>query len=219
MWNTGITRVNAFILLNIKTFYIDLSNNKIVTIHPKAFWTSVSNNKTTHTALKYLYLNNNNIIYIKSGTFDPLINLESLYLYSNQLSNIDNTFIVNLNKLKHFSIGNTKLIQLPTKWLPNSLQYLAIAGNTIEYMSIDTFEGAFNLNKIVLSLNNITIEYNTFINLTKLTSIVVYPSDLECTCKYIWYLNTKSNSKVCENSNNKYASIREYLKEECKLPG
>ena len=211
--------MNAFILLNIKTFYIDLSNNKIVTIHPKAFWKSESNNKTTHTELKHLYLNYNYIKYIKSGTFDPLINLENLYLYRNKLSNIDNTFIVNLNKLTHFYISHNELTQLPTKWLPNSLQYLDIEGNAIEYMSIDTFEGAFNLNKIVLSLNNITIEYNTFINLTKLTSIIVYPSDLECTCKYIWYLNTKSNSKVCDNSNNKYASIREYLKEECKLPG
>ena len=211
--------MNAFILLNIKTFAIDLSNNKIVTIHPKAFWRSESNNKTTHTALKYLYLNNNNIKYIKSGTFDPLINLEELYLYINKITNIDNTFIVNLNKLKYFSIGNNELTQLPTKWLPNSLQYLYIEGNAIEYMSIDTFEGAFNLNLICLSPININIEYNTFSNLTKLTYIKVDPDDLECTCKYLWYLNTKSNNKVCENSNNKYASIREYLKEECKLPG
>ena len=86
-------------------------------------------------------------------------------------------------------------------------------------MSIDTFEGAFNLNRIRLSPNNINIEYNTFSNLTKLTYIGVFHNDLICTCKYIWYLNTKSNSKVCENSNNKYASIREYLNEECKLPG
>ena len=212
--------MNAFILLNIKTEYLGLSDNKIVTIHPKAFWTSESNNKTAHTTLKHLNLNDNNIKYIKSGTFDPLINLEELYLYRNQLSNIDSTFIVNVNKLTHFDIESNELTQLPTKWLPNSLQYLGIAINAIEYMSIDTFEGAFNLNTIWLSPHNITIEYNTFSNLTKLTTIELYTSDLEiCTCKYIWYLNTKSNSKVCENSNNKYASIREYLKEECKLPG
>ena len=30
------------------------------------------------------------------------------------------------------------------------------------------------------------------------------------------YLNTKSNSTVCNNSNNTYTSTREYLKEECK---
>ena len=206
--------------MNIETVYLILSNNKIVTIHPKAFWISESNNKTTHTALNRLYLNNNNINYIKSGTFDPLINLDILYVNSNKLSNIDNTFIVNLNELIFFSIGNNKLTQLPTKWLPNSLQYLIINGNAIEYLSIGTFEGAFNLNMIQLSPNNVTIEYNTFSNLTKLTTIEVVPyNSYVCTCKYIWYLNTKSNSKVCDNSNNKYASIREYLKEECKLPG
>ena len=100
--------------------------NKIVTLHPKAFWISESNNKTTHTELKRLALDNNNINYIKSGTFDPLINLEKLYLFNNKLSNIDNTFIVNLNKLVIFSINNNKLTQLPTKWLPNSLQRLGI---------------------------------------------------------------------------------------------
>ena len=212
--------MNAFILLNIKTFDLDLSVNKIVTIHPKAFWISESNNKTTHTELTSLFLYNNKIKYIKSGTFDPLINLEKLYLNSNKLSNLDNRFIVNLNKLVFFRIDNNKLTQLPTKWLPNSLQRLGINGNVIEYMSIDTFEGALNLNMIRLSPNNVNIEYNTFSNLTKLTTIEVATDDLEiCTCKYIWYLNTKSYNKVCDNSNNNYASIREYLKEECKLPG
>ena len=212
--------MNAFILLNIKTFDLDLSINQIVTIHPKAFWTSESNNKTTHTELTSLFLYNNNIKYIKSGTFDPLVNLEKLYLNSNKLINIDNRFIVNLNKLVFFRIDFNELTQLPTKWLPNSLQYLIINGNAIEYLSIGTFEGAFNLNMIRLSPNNVNIEYNTFSNLTKLTTIEVATDDLEiCTCKYIWYLNTKSYNKVCDNSNNNYASIREYLKEECKLPG
>ena len=212
--------MNAFILLNIKTLVLFLNSNKIVTIYPKVFWTSESNNKTTHTELTSLVLYNNNIKYIKSGTFDPLINLDILYLNSNKLSNIDNRFIVNLNKLVFFRIDFNELTQLPTKWLPNSLQYLIINGNAIEYLSIGTFEGAFNLNMIRLSPTNINIEYNTFSNLTKLTYIKVATDDLEiCTCKYIWYLNTKSYSKVCDNSNNKYASIREYLKEECKLPG
>ena len=209
--------MNAFILLNIKTVLLDLSYNKIVTIHPKAFWTSESNNTTTHTKLKRLYLSKNNIKYIKSGTFDPLINLEELYLYANKINYIDNTFIANLYKLIHFNINNNDLTQLPTKWLPNSLQYLYIRGNAIEVLSSKTFEGAPNLNMITLSLTNLNIEYNTFRNLTKLRQLIVDISDLEiCTCKYIWYLNIKSNSRVCKYINNKYASIKEYLKEECK---
>ena len=204
-------------MLNIKTPDIDLSFNIIVTIHPKAFWTSESNNKSTHTELKRLYLEYNNIKYIKSGTFDPLINLEKLYLYRNQFSNIDNALILNLNKLIHFDISYNKLTKLPIKWLPNSLQRLFIEGNAIEYMSIDTFEGAFNLIYIAFSTNNIIIEYNTFSNHTKLNDIRVHPLIFEmCTCKYIWYLNTISDSAVCDNNNNKHGIIRDYLKEECK---
>ena len=219
MRNTRITRVRAFVLLNIKTTYLIISYNTLVTIHPKAFWTNELNNKTKHTELKYLYLSNNYIEYIKSGTFDPLVNLELLYLNNNGLSNIDNKFIVNLNKLTFFSISDNQLTQLPTKWLPNSLIELDISSNSIAYVSMHTFERAPNLNKIILSLNKTTIEYNTFSNLTKLSSVIAYPRNIECTCKYIWYINTKSDHTVCDNSNNKYASIREYLKEECKLPG
>ena len=202
--------------MNITILDLYLVNSQIVSIHPKSFWSSESNDTTKHTELKNLYLNNNNIIYIKSGTFDPLINLSSLNLNSNKLRNIDNTFIVNLDKLKYFNIANNELTLLPIKWLPYNLQRIYIEGNAIEYISSNTFEGSYNLNRIVLSLNNTTIEYTTLSNLTKLTHINVYPRNLDtCTCTYIWYLNTKSNSKVCDNSN-KYASIREYLKEECK---
>ena len=210
--------MNACILLNIKTVNLYLRDNKIVTIHSKAFCTSESNNTTPHTELKYLYLHNNKIKFIKSGTFDPLINLEILKLDFNKLSNIDNALIINLNKLDYLSISYNELTQLPTKWLPTSLQRLDISGNTIENISNNTFEGAFNLNKIWLSPNNINIEYNTFSKLTKLTTIVVSPYiDIHtCTCKYIWYLNTNIDSFVCDNSNKRYASIREYLKEECK---
>ena len=149
--------MNAFILLNIKTVLLYLSYIKIVTIHPKAFWTSESNNTTTHTEFKSLYLNDNNIKYIKSGTFDPLINLEELYLYANMINYIDNTFIVKLYKLTHFNIADNELTQLPTKWLPNSLQQLGIRGNAIKVVSSKTFEDARNLHMIWLSLTNLTI--------------------------------------------------------------
>ena len=177
------------------------------------------NNKTTHTILKYLDVGNNNIKYIKSGTFDPLINLTDLYLSSNKLSNIDDTFIVNLNKLEYFYIAHNKLTQLPTKWLPTNLKELNIIANPIENVSINTFEGAFHLSEIRLSLIYVNIEYDTFSNLTKLLTIEVDRDNLEiCKCKYIWYLNTNINSNVCDNSNTNYSSIREYLKEEC-TPG
>ena len=214
--------MQAFVLLNIKPVTLDLVGNRIVTIHAKAFWTSESNNKTAHTELKYIDIGYNHIKYIAGGTFDPLINLVKLYLYHNRLSNLDNRFIVNLNKLELFNIAYNELRQLPTDWLPTNLRRLYVNGNPVENVSMTTFERAFNLYTIKLSPNAMIIANDTFGNLSKLTTIEVDHSDLYiCTCAYIWYLNTKSNSKVCNNSTDKYASIRTYLKEECKtrLPG
>ena len=216
--------VQAYILLNIKTVYLYFGKNKIVILHPKAFWTSESNDKTKHTELKKLILHRNQIKFIVSGTFDPLINLEYLSLQRNYLFNIDYLLIVNLNNLNNFLIYFNKLTQLPTKWLPNNLESLDISGNAIEYLSLNTFEGALNLNTLEMTIHNKTIEYNTFSKLTKLTTIIAYPTNSEmCTCKYIWVINTiiYDTSALCNNSNTNYTSIREYLKEECKdhIPG
>ena len=202
--------------MNIKIHGLHIHKGHLETIHPKAFWTSQSNKLTSHTELKLLNLNDNKIKYITRETFDPLINLETLDLRGNKLSYIDNNFIIHFNKLKYFYIGYNELTQLPTRWLPSSLEHLDISENKIYYLYFNTFEGALNLNKLSLSLNNITIEYNTFSKLSKLTNIEVYPSELEiCTCKYIWYINSKINTRVCDNSNNNYTRTREYLKEEC----
>ena len=179
--------VQAFILFNTKTFYIHCGDNKIITIHSKAFWTSESNDKTKHTELKKLILHRNQIKFIVSGTFDSLINLEYLSLQRNNLINIDYLLIVNLNNLKLFDIYNNDLTKLPTKWLPNNLEGLYISGNEIEYLSLNTFEGALNVNTLEMTIHNITIEYNTFIKLTKLTTITIYPHNSQmCSCKYIY---------------------------------
>ena len=95
-----VNLVQAFILLDTKTFEINFGNNKIVTIHPKAFWSSELNNKTKYTELKLLFLHTNKIKLIESGTFDPLINLEHISLQNNKLINIDYLLIVNLKGVR-----------------------------------------------------------------------------------------------------------------------
>ena len=213
---TDVTRIKEFILLNTKTLNLDLSNNNIVTIHHKAFWTSESNNKSSHTALYYLNLEKNNIKYIASGTFDPLINLINLELATNELSYIENKLIVNLYNLKYFIISFNHLTQLPTKWLPNNLTYLDIRDNAIEYLSSYVFDGAPGLRHVSLSIKGVTIDSNTFSKFDKL-SVYVFPDTLLCTCKYRWYINTKSNISVCAYGYNflRYRSVRQYLKEGC----
>ena len=211
--------------MNTKTYNLYLSYNKIETIHPKAFWTSESNNKTIHNELKYISLVHNKIIYVTSGTFDPLINLETILLFKNILNNINNKLIIHLNKLKTFDLYFNKLTHLPTKWLPISIEYIDISKNAIEYLSMDTFEGAFNLNKFEMTIQNMNIEYDTFSKLTKLKTLMVYPRNSGiCTCTYIWYINTyinDNNGTLCNTNKTGYANIREYLKDKCKehIPG
>ena len=200
--------------MNIKTYRLVITFINAVTIHPKAFWASESNNITKHAHLTYLILNNNNFKYITSGTFDPLINLVLLRLDCNKLTKIDSQLFVNINSLSILFISHNQLTQLPYNWLPHDhIHALYIFGNAIEYLSNKTFEGITYLYKIKLSLNNITIEYNTFKGLgLKIIKISDYKP---CTCRYVLYLNTISNNEVCDNSYTKYESIREYLKEEC----
>ena len=200
-----------------------LNSNQIVTIDPKAFWISVSNNTSVHSSIVDLHLERNQIKYITSGTFDPLINLINLNVMNNSIGHIDNNLIINLQKLHSFSIRNNRLTALPTKWLPSNITKLFIDTNKIAYLSNNTFEGALTLDTIGFSIYNandkVNIEYNTFSRLPTLYNIKVYPyNDYICDCNFIWYLNSKSTDKVCDNSRNKYANVRDYLKGECELP-
>ena len=206
-------------LLNTNMKYLDLAFNKIETIHPKAFWSSSQDNRTSHTRLIYLYLINNNIDYIKSGTFDPLINLNKLFLSNNLITKIEQRLFINIPKLSHIYISNNKLTNLPTIWLPTTLNRIDIIDNDIKRLTRETFQGAINLVELWLSPHNITIDYNTFTGLSKFTNIKTRSniiSDIKsCNCDYIWYLKTISNSKVCSTEDN---DIRKYLEDNCPIP-
>ena len=200
--------------------YLTLSFNKIETIHPKAFWSSSLNSRTSHNRLEYLNLRNNNIDYIKSGTFDPLFNLNRIILWTNNITMIEQKLFLNILKIRYIDISNNKLTNLPIKWLPNYLTRLDIEDNYLKRLTRETFYGAINLAQLFLSSpRNIVIDYDTFNNLYKLTDIIIRHDDnlvyKVCNCDYIWYLKTNSNSKVCTTEDNE---IRKYLEENCEIP-
>ena len=195
-----------------------MNSNKIETIHPKTFWSSLIDSRTSHTRLEYLNLRNNNIDYIKSGTFDPLFNLTNINLHFNKITNIEQKLFINIPKIWFIDISKNTLTNLPITWLPYSLIRLNIINNGIKRLTSDTFLGAINLVELWLSPQHTTIDYNTFADLSKLINIHVRNyGDLEiiCDCDYIWYLNTNSNSIICTTEDNE---IRKYLEENCKTP-
>ena len=206
-------------LVNTNMIFLSIHFNKIETIHPKAFWSSSLDNTTSHTRLEHLYIDNNNINYIESGTFDPLINLTGIYIQNNKITNIEKKLFINIPKIKYIDISNNTLTNLPTRWLPSTLFIIAIANNDIERLTRETFQGAINLVKLWLSPHNITIDYNTFTNFSKLNYIDIKYNGTNfvkaCTCDYIWYLNTISNSTVCLTEDN---DIRKYLENNCTIP-
>ena len=211
--------VPQYTLINTNMQFLFLNFNKIDTIHPKAFWSSSLDNITSHTRLTELYLYNNNINYIKSGTFDPLFNLTTIILLNNKITIIEQKLFLNIPKINKIDISYNKLTNLPIKWLPHSLTTIDIKGNDINRLTRETFQGAINLVRLWLSPHNITIDYNTFSDLFKLTDIVtslIVNIDIKaCNCGYIWYLKTISNSKVCSTKDN---DIRKYLEDNCKIP-
>ena len=218
--NTNIKSVPQSTLVNTNMKYLVLSYNKIQTIHQKAFWSSSINSRTSHTRLEYLNFRNNDIDYIKSGTFNPLFNLTKIIIWNNKITNIEQKLFLNIPKIRYIDISSNKLTNLPINWLPSSLTRIDIEYNDIKKLTRETFQGASNLVKLYFSApHNIIIDYNTFTDLSKLTDIVIrYTSNVDiktCNCDYIWYLKTISHSKVCLTGDN---DIRKYLEDNCIIP-
>ena len=199
--------------------YLYLSYNKIAVIHPKAFWSSPLDSRTSHTRLEQIYLDNNNIDYIKSGTFDPLFNLKRILLWNNKITKIEHKLFLNILKLKDIDISYNKLTNLPIKWLSSSLTNIAIIDNDIKRLTIDYYQGAIHLVALILSPYNITIDYNIFTDLSKCTDIEMnynnHTVNEACNCDCIWCLKTNSNSKMCLTEDNE---IRKYLNVNCVIP-
>ena len=219
---TNMIRIEQFFLANVSTKELFIRNNTIRTISAKAFWTGESNNETTHTELKELHITDNRIEYLTDGTFDPLINLEVLFLSRNRLRSLGSEIVINLSTLVNFGFSENELTALPVDWLPESLERLSFTGNRIGHLSRETFRGAPDLNSVALDPKEMTIEFDTFASFSKLNTVYLWQAG-PCTCNYVWLLNTKDENAYtsCSYNKEKYASVKEYLLEECTkyIPG
>ena len=205
-------RIQAYILVNIRTSWINIARNSIETIHPKAFWKNETAALSTHADVKFLDLSSNNIRHIESGTFDPLVNVVYIRMSANKLTSVSNALIVNLPSLRVFNIDDNLLTELPTGWLPKSMLKLGLANVGIKSLTRGTFAGAPDLGYVTLSLRYVDVAYDTFADSKKLVTFKVTPEVYPCTCAYVWYLVTLSSSVVCSTSS---PDIRTYLRQEC----
>eukprot|EP00058_Branchiostoma_floridae_P011571 XP_002597059.1 hypothetical protein BRAFLDRAFT_127889 [Branchiostoma floridae] len=107
--------------------------------------------------LKYLYLSNNFLSFIKESAFKGAPELERLYLEENLLSDdsISEEAFNGLYKLRHLIMSGNKLRGVP-KILPGSLEVLQLDANQIGSVHLDSLANMNNLVKLSLANNQIT---------------------------------------------------------------
>ncbi|XP_061477625.1 uncharacterized protein LOC133382000 [Rhineura floridana] len=111
--------------------------------------------RLSDTALKTLYLAENEITCVPAGIFLGLPNLEWLDLSKNKLDSagLHSEVFKNLTKLKRLNLDGNQLTTIPA--LPNSLQELKLNDNNLEGLQKHSFQGLFKLLTLELEANQL----------------------------------------------------------------
>ena len=213
--NTNIKNIQAFVISGIRIKKLKLSRNRIETIDPKAFWSSATNAKSKLDKITYLNIAFNRLERITGGTFDHLIKLRYLHLNNNRLRTIDADLVVNMRYMKYLNVAYNKLSLVTTSLFPRSLHTLNVMRNPIGRLTNASFASPTRIVKLRISFKDVIIDANAFAGWKTLKVIEARPMG-RCSCAYVWYLNTASNSKVCDLRKSEYSGdIRAYLNAEC----
>lgn len=108
--------------------------------------------------IAHVYLRNNNFTMVKSGTFDPLVNLTVLALDNNKFKRIEDMSINRLLSLIYLSITNNLISTFRYSLLDYStnLQQIFLDSNPITSLDFSSTKTVNNLR--TLSLSNASIE-------------------------------------------------------------
>ena len=154
--------------------------------------------------ISYLNLNNTGISALKEGDFDCLTSLETLLLYSNELSvlpdgifddlplrslnirwnelsRLDEDVFEGLTNLEHLNIGSNNLSSLPRGVFDDltNLQYLGIYSNRLASLRPDVFDSLTNLRRLNIGSNNLSsLPRGVFDGLKKLDHLYIYGNNL-----------------------------------------
>ncbi|XP_052065857.1 protein artichoke-like [Mytilus californianus] len=184
LYNIGITEIqeNAFNNFNVGHLY--LYGNSISSLDGPIF--------TGTSSVSYLYLNRNNIAYIKANVFDSVtvtylylnensltiypialsrITPREIYLEDNEITGIPDGSLAGQTNLQIFSMYNNKLTEITATTFTSAtnLQSLMLQNNEIQYIEEGSFNGLNNLE--TLDLNNNQLSYFPAVALESLTSL------------------------------------------------
>nr|XP_028568870.1 extracellular matrix protein 2-like [Podarcis muralis] len=111
--------------------------------------------RLSDTALRTLYLAENEITHVPAGIFLGLPNLEWLDLSKNKLDSagLHPEAFKNLTKLKRLNLDGNRLTAVPA--LPSSLQELKMNDNNLEGLQRHNFRGLFKLLTLELEANEL----------------------------------------------------------------
>nr|BFD32424.1 hypothetical protein GTC16762_20420 [Pigmentibacter ruber] len=159
--------------IDLNTKEINLTKQNITDISPISGFV----------ALKYLYLNENQISYLPINIFKNLNKLFGLTLHSNRLTKVDYNDFKGLKNLKYLNLGYNKLNSLPENLLEDliSLKYFSINENKeIDSLPENLFKNNLFLEELVLSINKIRIiPRNIFKNLKNIKEIDLHFNNIE----------------------------------------
>ena len=151
-----------------------------------------------------LYLHNNNIQHLESGTFTGLKDLQLLIVSYNSLQTLDPYVFAELSSLEYLCVDNNMISELPSHVFDKlqSLLHLYLHNNTIGKLPLDIFISLANLQQLTLSNNKITrLKPNTFRNQQSLHSLTLDGNQLNDLPENI-FKKLKELSKLILSKNN-----------------
>ncbi|CAH1257863.1 LINGO2 [Branchiostoma lanceolatum] len=131
--------------------------------------------------LQTLYLHNNDISSIETGTFSHTPRLQRLELYGNNLTSIPQGVFDGLNQLQYLSLYSNHMKTIPPNTFINlqQLLYLYLHDNEISSIPTAAFANLPRLQQLCLSSNQIThIQSGEFSNLPQLRELQLQSNQL-----------------------------------------
>lgn len=143
--------------------HINLSYSKVMKIADFTFGLST---------LLDVNLRGNNLISLTASVFDGAVNLQNIDLSHNQIKNLQPETFTNLRSLRELNLSfneihNNTFDRDGADWVDTmeSLKVLDLSHNNLSYydfMPYQAFSGLVNLETLILSSNEITIDYGAF---------------------------------------------------------
>ncbi|XP_076809662.1 uncharacterized protein LOC143452535 [Clavelina lepadiformis] len=176
----------------IKLIRLDLTNNRLTTLHEKSLnseksemikslkWLSLKSNRLTEmptdalvglAKLDELSLANNQIKSLSSFAFDGLVDLQTLDLSKNKISSIANDAFRSLNNVKQLDLSSNQLITLSPSLFQHltSLTRLNLSRNTLTKIHPEALTHFPRLQELHFSANRIQVlQDETFTYLAEL---------------------------------------------------